>query len=202
MVALCAAIDFDLRQSNGARNGARSCDQQGFNLQGSEGELVRSANPIDHIQSALGRQAKLCDLLEHIADGLPENVDPAVCAAARQMLVMELPLHHRDQEEGLFPLLAKRAVPGDNVEQQLRQLSLEHATDEGVASELLELLPVLAGGRQYFGPNATGYLLRNFFECYRRHLAWEQIVIIPLARRRLSAPDLEALAGRIADHRR
>ncbi len=165
-------------------------------------ETVPLGNPIDDIERAHGRQARLCDELEQIADTLPDQVDPALCDTVTQILLTELPLHRRDEEQALFPLLEKRALPEDNVESHLSQLCVEHATDEGVAAELLELLPSLTDGERLHEPNMFGYMLRSFFECYRRHLIWEQNLILPLARKRLGRVDLVTLAKLMVDHRR
>lgn len=136
---------------------------------------------------------KLCDLLEQIADSLPHHVDPGICDSAIEMLRRDLPLHRRDHEEGLFPLLIERAEPEDNVEAWLGQLCAEHISDHCCALELLEVLPVLASGDSVGDPDTCGYMLRNFFECYRRHLTWELHLILPLARKRLDVEDLKRL---------
>ena len=144
---------------------------------------------------------KLCDLLEQIADTLPHHVEPEICESAIEMLRRDLPLHRRDHEEGLFPLLAERALPEDNVEACLHQLRSEHISDECCALEILEVLPVLASGDPVADPDTCGYMLRSFFECYRRHLTWELQLIVPLARRRLDPDDLKRLEALMLHHR-
>jgi hemerythrin-like domain-containing protein len=47
-----------------------------------------------------------------------------------------------------------------------------------------------------------GYMLRGFFERYRRHVHWENTLIMPIARRRLGPEDLEALSARMEMNRR
>ena len=154
----------------------------------------------DFVQSHIGHVG-LCDLLEEIADKLPNQVNPGLYDAAMEMLKRDLALHRRDLEEGLFPLLLKRARPEDNIEASLEQLRVEHLTDDGSAHELLEMLPLLAAGDPMADPNVCGYMLRNFFECYRRHLSWELNLIVPLARKRLGLCDLEKLEALMRHHR-
>ncbi len=132
-------------------------------------------------------------MLERIADSLPDDVDPLLCGRVVKVLKEDLPQHHRDEEVGLFPLLEKRAQPTDNVTEMLAQLSLEHATDESFALELMEELTSLSLGARPGNPNMLGYMLRGFFENYRRHLQWETNVVLPLARRLLTEKDLSAL---------
>jgi hypothetical protein len=48
----------------------------------------------------------------------------------------------------------------------------------------------------------VGYMLRSFFESYRRHIAWENTIVLPLARARLTGEDLDKLGRAMAGHRR
>jgi len=89
-----------------------------------------------------------------------------------------MPRHHREEEEALFPLE-------------------EHASDEGFAEELVDILERLEQGEPADNPNMLGYMLRGFFENYRRHIHWENTVLIPLARRRLTAADVRELLERM-----
>jgi hemerythrin-like domain-containing protein len=159
-------------------------------------------SPLDLIEHEHLAQAQICDSLERIADDLPDNVDRRLCMIVIDSLQFELPLHHRDEELGLFPLIEKRALPDDNIPEVLARLALEHATDESFASELLESLESLREGSRLKNPEMVGYMLRSFFECYRRHLLWENTIVLPLARARLTPEDLEELNRAMLRHRR
>jgi len=158
-------------------------------------------NALDLIEHEHRIQAQLCDALERIADGLPDDVDRRLCAHVADSLKFEIPLHHRDEECGLFPLIEKRALASDNIHDILARLALEHATDESFASELLESLETLARGETVRNPDMVGYMLRSFFESYRRHIHWENAVVIPLARARLTDGDVDELADAMTRHR-
>ena len=160
-----------------------------------------SDDPISWLERDHAAHAALCDQLEAIADSLPDDIDPKLCHQVLEALGEELFTHHRDEEDGLFPLLEKRALPGDNVREHLAQLSLEHATDESFANELSEVLSECARGGRPANPNMLGYMLRGFFESYRRHLHWENTVLLPLARERLTGRDLRWLTGKMNEHR-
>ena len=45
-------------------------------------------------------------------------------------------------------------------------------------------------------------MLRGFFERYRRHVHWENQLVMPLARLRLTRDDLDQLAARLSENRR
>lgn len=159
-------------------------------------------SPLDLIEHEHLVQAQLCNSLERIADDLPDNVDRRLCREVINSLGSEMPLHHRDEELGLFPLIEKRALPTDNIHDILARLALEHATDESFAEELLESLEGLSEGRKLRNPEMVGYMLRSFFESYRRHIHWENAIVLPLARARLTKEDLDELSQAMMNHRR
>ncbi len=146
----------------------------------------------DHV-----KQWELCGWLERIADGLPNEVPRDLCALAAHGLRTDMPRHHREEEEGLFPLLIARAEDGDLADEIIAKLSEEHASDEGFAEELVDILQELEKGKPVDNPDMLGYMLRGFFENYRRHIHWENTVLIPLARRRLTAADVRVMLKRM-----
>lgn len=158
-------------------------------------------NALDLIEHEHYLQAQICDSLEAIADGLPDGADKRLCAQVACALREELPLHHRDEECGLFPLIEQRAQPGDGITDILARLAMEHATDESFASELLESLDILSEGGRLKNPDMVGYMFRSFFESYRRHLHWENAVVLPLARSRLLPQDMMKLEEAMARNR-
>jgi hemerythrin-like domain-containing protein len=116
-------------------------------------------------------------------------------------LRFEIPLHHRDEECALFPLMERRALPSDNIHEILARVALEHATDESFTSELIESLEILSSGEKVPNPEMVGYMLRSFFESYRRHIYWENVVVLPLARVRLKPEDMSELERAMRIHR-
>ena len=164
--------------------------------------LAKMRSPLDIMEADHHFQNRLCDILERIADDLPDQVDQKLCSTAIHALTVEMPIHHADEEDGLFPLLEKRALPEDNLIEIIANLSIEHATDESFANELLDSLKTLSEGKVPLNPNMVGYMLRGFFECYRRHLHWENTIVIPLARKRLMEEDLHVLKEKMAVNRR
>lgn len=147
-------------------------------------------------------QERLCDALERIADDLPDNVDRMLVSTILPMLQQDLDIHVRDEELGLFPLLLARAAPEDNFAGIMEVLSREHAADEGFAEEIIDELECLRTSERPGNPDMVGYMLRGFFEGQRRHLAWEDAVVLPLARARLTAEDLRELGRIMVENRR
>ncbi len=150
-------------------------------------------NPLDVFEHERLRQEWLCDLLETIADGLPDKLEAALARTAVDILKTEAPSHHEREEACLFPLLAQRAEPEDNIETVIRQLRREHLADDTYSSDLVDVLEEIAGSKRPANPDMAGYMIRGFFESYRRHIAFEDLVILPLARLRLTDGDLKKL---------
>lgn len=155
---------------------------------------IESLNPLDLILEEHDRHQTMCDLLEEIADSLPDSVDEEKASRVADILKFELPLHHRIEEKALFPVLIKYADKEDNAGEIVDRLNEEHVADESFAEELIELLEQLARGHSLENANMFGYMLRGFFENYRRHVLWENSVVFPLARRRLPEEGLRELA--------
>lgn len=151
-------------------------------------------NPLEIIEHAHLAQIELCDALERIADGLPDEVDRRLCAWASASLKFEVPLHHRDEDEALFPQLRRRAWPSDGMDAILDRLSAEHNSDTDLGAEIVEWLDQLSEGKRLGNPDMVGYMLRGFFESYRRHINWENTLVLPVARRRFSEEDYTAIA--------
>lgn len=146
-------------------------------------------NPIAILESEQEEYLKLCTALEEIADALPGNVDFAKAEAAATLLRDGFSRHISSQQDFLFPLLRQRSTNTEAVEVLLTQLEYEHAVDQGLAVEVAEVLIELVKHRNIANPEMVGYLLRCFFEGYRRHSAWERHILFNICRECLTAQD-------------
>lgn len=117
------------------------------------------------------QQLVLCDLLEVIADALPDRLDHDNCRRAAALVGPLLRLAHEAEEALLFPRIAAVHAHGDAVVERLR---LEHLEDECFGEEVQYELHQLGCKRPVLAPEATGYMLRGFFECLRRHVLHER----------------------------
>ena len=150
-------------------------------------------NPLDAIKKNHKFHNYLCDAVEEIADSLPDKADTDLCQRVINVLPVELFLHQKDEELGLFPLLEKRSQPEDRMSDIINELVREHLTDTDQAAELLIPMSELASSQRTDNPNKVGYIFRRFVESYRRHLVWETEFILPLANKRLLFEDLANL---------
>ena len=159
------------------------------------------SNPLDFILEDHSQQNDWCDSLETIADSLPVNIDYDLVEGCLAFLEGPLEAHLKDEDYGLLPLLKKRVLPEDNLDLLFKEIEQEHQMIEGATIEVKEHLEALLRNVKDVDSNAFGYLLRSFFEAHRRHIAWENLVMIPLARRRLTQGDLDELKRIMLKHR-
>jgi hemerythrin-like domain-containing protein len=150
-------------------------------------------HPLEIIEEEHALQLELCELLESIADGLPGTFEPALAVIAISILNGSVRAHIKFEEDALFPVLRERLSPNDAVVQAMACLSQEHERDEDIADELVEALKDALKSGTPENPETLGYILRGFFESQRRHIAWENNVVLPAARKALSVEDLAYL---------
>lgn len=138
-------------------------------------------------------QRGVCDVLERIADSLPEDIDPALARAAASVLEHAYRDHMHFEEQHFYPLLRRRAARDARLIGVLDKLVAEHGRDEGFALEIVDELTHLARAGAASNPNMLGYMLRGFFEGQRRQIDWEDALVLPMAEAVLDEPDIFAL---------
>jgi hypothetical protein len=140
--------------------------------------LSTGEDPIIALRRAHVDQLALCDRLEEIADSLPDQVNRQKCIYAARALGPMIRGLHRFEEEVIFPLIAARNEGDGLTDKTLTRLKFEHCEDECFAEELIEALHDLGVGRPDMNMEATGYMLRGFFEALRRHIAFESEMLL------------------------
>ena len=129
-----------------------------------------SQPPEADLSECFAQQLALCDVLEEIADSLPYALNHQRCLRAAQLIGPVLRGAHAVEEAVLFPRILAAHANGRSVVEQLR---LEHLEDECFAEEVQYELQLLGCRQPVLAPDATGYMLRGFFECLRRHVRHE-----------------------------
>ncbi len=161
--------------------------------------LFRS--PVDYLAADHYRQHQLCRVLDEIILDLGSAEAARLAGLALGYLERDLPRHIVDEEEDLFPLLRARAKPEHRIDSVIARLTAEHAHDEGSSAEVCAGLRRLVKGRTVPDPAAFAQIVATFAESQRRHLGWEEDVVMPLARRLLSGGDMAAMGRRMAERR-
>ena len=162
---------------------------------------ARFQRPLDLLRADHDRQDTFCCRLDALATDPEAEVEPEAYRALLAYLVQDLPLHTRDEEEDLFPLLHKRSRPEDGIKEVLIQLTREHALDGDLAGFLIDDMRALAERITPSPPMRFCINARAFAETQRRHLGWENRLVLPLARPRLTPADLAAMGRNMAARR-
>ena len=156
--------------------------------------------PLDVIRSEHDRQVVVCDRIEKLA--IDRQLEPVLEEAEMLLtyLTKDLPLHCKDEEDDLFGMLRRRCRPGDTIDGILAELDRDHATERFLAcSIVVDLKPIV--GRTLDDPWRFFDDLRIFAEGQRRHVAWENRAVLPLALKRLCPEDLEEMGRNMTARR-
>lgn len=158
--------------------------------------------PFSEVSRELSRchqaQAALCDLLESIADDLPEDptaVDRQRCLSAARQIFPTVKKAHDFEEQRLFPLLLSLHDESDSLNKSLERLRFEHWEDESYAEEVTEGLIEFGRGESTADSERLGYMLRGFFEGLRRHMAFETEHLLPLLKKPAEIRLLKTASG-------
>ena len=153
----------------------------------------QAPDPIAILREEHALQNELCDLLEAIADGLPHQFDRSLADVSVSILETGMPSHMRLEEEALFPLLRRRISATHALHSALECLEHEHDRDGAALVEIIDALRSAITDGRVSNPDMLGYMLRGFFDGQRRHIAWEEAVVLPVAREVLTPDDLREL---------
>jgi hemerythrin-like domain-containing protein len=170
-----------------------------------QAEVVCAApDPIALMKEEHALQLELCELLEVIADRLPEEFDAALASIAIAIFQGSVPAHARFEDEALFPLLRRRFAADDSVIRDLSSLGAEHDREERVIAALTESLKSAIESRSVRDPEALAVELRRFVVSQRNHIAWEDTRIVSIANEVLTERDMAELQTWImeSDHPR
>lgn len=138
------------------------------------------------IVQAHASQIALCAQLEAVADGLPSHIDRQQCLLLARAVCPTVAAAQSLEERVLFPAISTLAETMPELKHTLERLRWEHFEDMCFAEELHDALLAMGRGEPTLDAEATGYMLRGFFESVRRHVAFEREMLLPLISR--SAP--------------
>ena len=165
-------------------------------------DAVPPPDAIDFILREHDRQFEFCGTLEDLVNAL--DLEPIAAAAETLLsyLGRDLRLHIEDEELDLFPALASHCAEDPRLGEILQQLASEHEADSGLAELLVQDLRAIAEGRPPGHPLRFYMNVRAFCETQRRHLDWENRIVLPLAEKLLTGADRHLLGQRMAARRR
>ncbi len=182
--------------------------QAGPHAKGPSGAVFESAAadpaafraPLDILAAEHARQLAICDVLDRWVRN-PRHTDQAELKAVHDYLVRDLPLHIDDEDWDLFPMLKSRVPQGDDVDDIFKQLHAEHETDRELQAELVRNLEHVINHEAFDDPVSFFTNVVAFSQTQRRHLAWENAVVMTRARKHLTEEDCTELGRRMAARR-
>lgn len=170
-------------------------------LQGGLDDDKRELSAIDLLEIDHERQLGICDVLSNSTDSLIEDCNIALLTSILCFLQDELPRHTLDEENGLFPLLRERSKNDNSALAIIEQLQTEHKFDAEIVEYICVDLAVLAKGGNLVNPQRLAINMRAFAEAHRRHIEWENVALLPMARLKLMPEDLRALQKKFVETR-
>jgi hemerythrin-like domain-containing protein len=159
------------------------------------------AYPIEFMLADHDHQRVQFALFERLADNPDARDARAIASEILAFLETKLPLHVQDEERDFFPPLRYRSEPDDEFEVLLSLLQNEHAVNKEYYRNVIGSLRMIAAGNKPADLQAFCHWARSFSIFERRHLAWENGAIIPLARKRLTPEDQRSLGRKLAARR-
>ena len=157
------------------------------------------ADPLDYLEAEHYRQRAALAHLERLRVERSADRRAVLARLVLEFVAKDVALHVADEETDLFPLLRKRCIVRDGVERVLALVTAEHGRDLDLVRPVMEGL-ALCAQREAPDP-AFGGAVSAFVDSQRRHLAWENAFVLPLARKRLTAADRRCLSSAMAARR-
>jgi hemerythrin-like domain-containing protein len=165
-------------------------------------DLRLLARPLDFLQAEHYRLRAALTQLDWLARGSMGDGRRTLARALARYFREDYALHVADEEVDFFPLMRERCGGDAAFAASLDRLASEHREDDARRAGMERGLKSIAEGAQRAAPpepfaaEAVAYA-----DALRRHIAWENAVLLPTARDRLQAADLRRLGQKFAARR-
>jgi len=153
--------------------------------------------PLDQIEFEHTQQLQLLAIFDRITTSDDSRDMARSAPEVLTFLTQDLARHMEYEESALFPILKQRCRLSDDIELILNQLSYEHGLDRDLVDFLVTDLERISHGHHGSIPARFHINARAFIETQRRHIQWENRIVLPLARKRLTYSDLADLSKRM-----
>lgn len=163
-------------------------------------ELPNFDAPLDMLRACHQRMLAQCELLERLVAHIAANgVDAQARTAVGRVLTYfnsSAVHHHQDEEQDLFPLLARQSLKLADIVHALRKQHVELNQHWDVLGALLKKPAELAERQTEFAQR-----VQQFCAGYRDHIRKEEKELLALAQHILSSRQLATIGDNMA-HRR
>jgi hemerythrin-like domain-containing protein len=156
--------------------------------------------PLEMLLACHGRIQAQCATLKKLLAHLPVHGNDTQAQQAAQAILRYFDTagihHHNDEEKDLFPLLLASAAA--EAPALIARILDEHKIMEAAWQQLRPYLSGISSGQSATLDCATA---EHFIDVYDRHIALENSQLLPLAKRILSAGQLQELGKHMAARR-
>ncbi|RMD64614.1 MAG: hemerythrin domain-containing protein [Alphaproteobacteria bacterium] len=157
--------------------------------------------PVDLLLTDHYRQTLVSEALSAIVTAPHAAGTPARAEKIAHFLESDLVHHMNDEEEALGTRLLACAREEDGVPLLLARLRREHAAIRETATAVQTGLETLAVRRRLPDPGTFAAKAETLVAAVRATIAWQNRLLLPLARRRLGNADLWSLGQTMATRR-
>ena len=147
-----------------------------------------SLSPLVHqFVEHLNALEALCRDLEKIADALPGSLNAEIGLKVAQNILPIINLAHQFEEQKIYPMFTKARSNGVELSADIERLKSEHWIDEDFGEEIGLALNDYIAHQSPMKAETLSWMLRGFFESMRRHIAFENAVILPMIEKKLAS---------------
>lgn len=154
--------------------------------------------PLDFISEDHLRERQICAVIDAIA--LAPTLNRQDALPVLRFLNEELNVHLLDETRDLFPLLAKRCLPEDGIENAIDRIRVDQEQALRLLPKVRALLAACLDTGSDLSAKGRATLIR-FAGHVRRHLVAENAILLPIARVRLTKADLATLSAHMQARR-
>ena len=157
--------------------------------------------PIEFLRSDHDRQRSFCERLGALVDDIHQPGCQKIAASLLDFAINDLSWSMEDEEELLLPALMRRCAPEEGPEAVVADMLRHHQSVAKLAAQTIAGLDRLVAGSLPLGPLDFILSALQFAEILRRHLDWEDGVLLPLSVSRLTEEDQKSLGASMARRR-
>lgn len=150
-----------------------------------------SLSPIDRLVAMRLELQAFCAIIRALTSNVSPELFRVMAGGLARFLSQDFVRIVTEEQEGLLVYLRRRLMLGDELDALIGHLHDEHRQDCEQARILSGRCGEFASGVETDWPDLLE-ALSTFAEQQRRHLIWEDATILPVARDRLQADDLQS----------
>jgi len=156
-------------------------------------------DPLEFMLLQQVRQRALCVIMRQAAEQKSIGTYAAKCIAS--ILEQDIALHRSDEDFDLFPALRRRGTAEDGLTDLINDLQESGANLKQVEIELIQVLSAPGSNDVIRISPRDATLMVSYALGQQRRLAVEHGILMVIARKRLTAKDLQAMSASMKKRR-